>query len=104
MAVNSLSATLPAPAGWNAALTVVAGSAEVGDQTLRPGDTPVFESEGDQVTVSSAAGGQLLVMFGEPIGEPIAMGGGFVMNTAAEIDEAFADLRAGSFGELEPSR
>ena len=98
------SATLPAPSSWNAAVTVVDGSAEVGGSPLGPGDTPVFASDGDQVTVTSAEGGQLLVMFGAPIGEPIAMGGGFVMNTATEIDEAFADLRGGLFGELEASR
>lgn len=98
------SATLPVAAGWNAALTVVAGAATAGGHDLGPGDTPVFESDGDQVTVSSATGGDILVMFGEPIGEPIVMGGGFVMNTAAEIEQAFADVDAGAFGELTPSR
>lgn len=98
------SATLPAPSGCNAALTVVAGTAEVAGRSLGPGDTPVFDTDGDEVAVSSDGGGELLVMLGEPIGEPIAMGGGFVMNTAAEIDDAFADLRTGSFGTLEPSR
>ena len=97
-------ATLPVPAAWNAALTVVAGTAEVAGHSLRPGDTPVFGADGDEISVSSREGGELLVMLGEPIGEPIAVGGGFVMNTEAEIDQAFADLRAGSFGTLEPSR
>ena len=51
--------------------------------------------------ISSA---ELLVMGGEPIGEPIAMGGGFVMNTEAEIATAFADDDAGRMGVLAPSR
>lgn len=37
-------------------------------------------------------------MCGEPIGEPIAMGGGFVMNTRAEVEQAFADYRRGRMG------
>ena len=43
-------------------------------------------------------------MCGEPIGEPIAMGGGFVMNTPEEIDAAFVDERSGRMGQLTPSR
>ena len=43
-------------------------------------------------------------MCGDPIGEPIAMGGGFVMNTSEEIDTAFKDYRAGTMGQLAPSR
>jgi redox-sensitive bicupin YhaK (pirin superfamily) len=40
-------------------------------------------------------------MLGEPIGEPIAMGAGFVMNTPAEIDQAFADYRNGAMGSMD---
>ena len=43
-------------------------------------------------------------MAGEPIGEPIAMGGGFVMNTGQEITEAFDDYRNGLMGALAASR
>jgi CheY-like chemotaxis protein len=40
----------------------------------------------------------------EPLGEPIAMGGGFVMNTNAEIAEAFEDYESGAMGQLTSSR
>ena len=43
-------------------------------------------------------------MAGEPIGEPIAMGGGFVMNTKDEIRAAFNDFDKGRMGSLTPSR
>lgn len=98
------SATIPVPTGWTAALTAVAGALEIGHHSLGPGDTPVFNDDGDHITVSSAAGGQFLLMCGEPIGEPIAMGGGFVMNSADEIDAAFEDERTGRLGQLTATR
>ena len=97
--------TIPVPAGWNAGLCVVAGEVDLADHpTMGEGATPVFEGDGDGISVSSASGGQVLLMAGLPIGEPIAMGGGFVMNTEEEIHQAFDDYHSGRFGELAPSR
>lgn len=97
--------TIPVPPGWTAAFTVVDGRLVVGgSHRLKAGDTPVFEDDGDSMHVVSADGGEFLLMCGEPIGEPIAMGGGFVMNTDAEVEQAFADYRGGQMGTLESSR
>lgn len=97
-------AEIPVPRGWTTAFTVVAGTIRSAGQSLGPGDTPVFADDGDHIAVESPAGGQLLVMAGEPIGEPIATGGGFVMNTPDEIRQAFADYRGGRMGMLTASR
>jgi quercetin 2,3-dioxygenase len=43
------------------------------------------------------ASAAVVVYSGEPIGEPVTFGGSFVMNTEAEIADAF---RAGKFGEI----
>ncbi|HEX2785696.1 MAG TPA: pirin-like C-terminal cupin domain-containing protein, partial [Ilumatobacteraceae bacterium] len=40
------------------------------------------------------------VYSGRPIGQPVVMGGPFVMNTRTEIDQAFRDYRAGKFGAV----
>jgi len=98
-------ATIPIPEGWTAAFTVVAGRVDVEGQTdLGAGATPVFADDGSSIHVWSPSGGQVLLMCGEPLGEPIAMGGGFVMNSEADVALAFADYKSGRMGKLEASR
>jgi redox-sensitive bicupin YhaK (pirin superfamily) len=97
--------TIAVPTGWTAAVCVVAGEVAVGpDEPLPPGATVVFGDDGDSIHIGSPSGGEVLLMAGEPIGEPIAMGGGFVMNTRDEIEASFDDYRSGRMGALAPSR
>ena len=98
------SLTLPAPAGWTAAVCVVAGELDGAAEPLGPGATVVYADDGDAVELASVGGGEVLVMMGEPIGEPVVMGGGFVMTSDDDIEQAFADYRAGRMGTLAASR
>jgi redox-sensitive bicupin YhaK (pirin superfamily) len=57
-------------------------------------------SRGDFLTVQAgAAGAQLLLLRGEPLGEPVAQYGPFVMNTREELEQALRDYQSGRFGQ-----
>ncbi len=88
--------------GANAFVLVVEGDARVGssERRVRAGElawlTRDDEEDGSEVTI---AGGDLdsrvLLFAGRPLREPVALGGPFVMNTEAEIKQAYADYRGG---------
>ncbi|TMJ38576.1 MAG: pirin family protein, partial [Alphaproteobacteria bacterium] len=57
----------------------------------------VFDS-GDEVTVQAGEDGiRFLLVSGKPIEEPVAWYGPIVMNTQAELQQAFTDLNDGTF-------
>jgi hypothetical protein len=56
--------------------------------------------EGDAVEIEATTDTVLVFGHAEPINEPIVSGGPFVMNTAEEIQQAFADFRAGRLGAM----
>jgi quercetin 2,3-dioxygenase len=60
----------------------------------------VFTREGEGVMLEALTDAQLLWLSGEPIDEPIVGYGPFVMNTEAEIHQAFADFQGGRMGAL----
>jgi redox-sensitive bicupin YhaK (pirin superfamily) len=87
--------------GWTAALFVVKGEIIVnGEQGARSGDLVVFEREGDKVEIEAAPEATVFVMNAEPIDEPIAGYGPFVMNTQGEIRRAIEDYRAGRLAQI----
>ncbi len=54
--------------------------------------------QGDEVTVQAGEEGiRFLLVSGKPIREPVAWYGPIVMNSQAEIQQAVAELRNGSF-------
>lgn len=97
------SVTVPWNPRYNAIAYVLAGAGTVGEERrpVRMGQTTVFGS-GDTLTVAASDGPEPLEVFllgGEPIRQPIAMAGPFVMNTKAEVLQAFEDFQAGRFGQ-----
>jgi quercetin 2,3-dioxygenase len=90
------------PAHENAAFLVMKGELSLSDgEEVREGDLVVFRREGERIALAASSEAQLLVLGGEPIDEPIARYGPFVMNTELEIHQAMADLKAGKFGRLD---
>lgn len=90
------------PAHYNTALLVVEGSVKVNDTEVVPADHfLLFENVGESFVIEAVENAIVLVLSGEPINEPIAAHGPFVMNTRAEIAQAFDDFNKGRFGYLD---
>jgi redox-sensitive bicupin YhaK (pirin superfamily) len=70
------------------------------NQTAQAAELAVFGATGEQISIEAQQDATILVMSGEPIPEPIARYGPFVMNTQAELVEAMKDYQAGKMGHL----
>jgi len=86
-------------AGDNSFLFVIDGDAEVGEQGGNLGRRMLgILGEGDRITVKAGAdGARFLLVSAQPLNEPVARGGPFVMNTKEEITQAFDDYRHNRF-------
>jgi redox-sensitive bicupin YhaK (pirin superfamily) len=90
------------PTGYTTAVLAIEGSALInGSQKLSVNNLALLERDGETFTVEALEDGIFLVMSGEPIDEPIAQYGPFLMNTHAEIAQAIDDYQQGKFGYLE---
>ena len=87
--------------GYTAALLVMKGAINVnGDESANETELVVFEREGNEATIEAMSDATVFVMNAEPIDEPIAGHGPFVMNTPAQIAQAFVDFQNGKLGTI----
>jgi redox-sensitive bicupin YhaK (pirin superfamily) len=87
--------------GYTAALFVMKGRIVVNrDEPAHEGELVVFQRQGDEAVIEAGADAIVFVMNGQPIDEPIEGYGPFVMNTRQQIEQAFADMRAGRLGKI----
>lgn len=99
-AAADFSETLPST--HNAFLYVIAGTLRAHDADGRVvelvRDELAVLSHGDRLTVQAGdTAARFLLVAGRPLHEPVARGGPFVMNSQAEIRQAYADFEAGRF-------
>jgi quercetin 2,3-dioxygenase len=94
--------TLPVilPPGFNALAVVADGQVEAGGVRAGAGELMVFANDGARLELAAAQPSHVIVLAGQPLGEPIVQYGPFVMNTFDEIRQAFADVETGRFGPV----
>jgi redox-sensitive bicupin YhaK (pirin superfamily) len=92
---------LKVPDGFNVGLFVLSGLVSVeGSRPVTEAELAVFASTGQPVGITAEEDTTILVMAGEPIHEPVARYGPFVMNTKEELVQAVNDYQAGKMGHL----
>lgn len=91
------------PAHYNTLALVIEGTVKVNGDTTVPTDHMVlFGNVGQEFTIEAMEDQTVVfILSGEPLNEPIASYGPFVMNTQEEIREAFEDYNNGKFGTLD---
>jgi redox-sensitive bicupin YhaK (pirin superfamily) len=96
-------ATLKLPEGHNAAVVLLKGHVgiDASHEVRGEAQLALLSAAGEQVLLDAKQDSVLLVLSGEPIGEPVASYGPFVMNTQEELAQAVEDYRAGRMGHLQ---
>lgn len=87
------------PAGYNALAYILHGEVGLSSGFDYPGETLLyFKEDGDGFSLKAKEDSRLLILAGEPIDEPVASWGPYVMNTQTEIMEALRDYQMGKMG------
>jgi redox-sensitive bicupin YhaK (pirin superfamily) len=89
------------PNGHTAMLVVLSGSITINRrQPVHEAEMVLFEREGGSVAIDASENAIVLALTGQPINEPVAWHGPFVMNSEAQIERAMADFQSGRFGAI----
>jgi redox-sensitive bicupin YhaK (pirin superfamily) len=96
------------PAGYNALVYLISGSVQIGQEHKPAREGQMVQlGDGDTVRLAVAsdatAPADFLLLAGQPLNEPVARYGPFVMNTREEIEQAFRDYQSGRMGRIDPS-
>jgi redox-sensitive bicupin YhaK (pirin superfamily) len=89
------------PSTYNTGILIIEGAATINDKVAPADHFVLFKNDGEVISIETTEDAILLVLSGEPINEPIAQYGPFLMNTWEELEQAISDVSAGKFGVLE---
>ena len=83
----------------NSFIYLIEGEIKIGDKDHKKvkNSTLIILTRGEKLKVKAITKSKFLLLSGKPIGEPIARGGPFVMNTKEEIIKAVEDYQSGNF-------
>ena len=86
----------------NTGLLIIKGNVTINNSENAPTNHFVlFDNKGSEFTIRADDDAEILILSGEPIDEPIASYGPFVMNTNDEIRQTIDDFNSGKFGYLD---
>ena len=100
------------PAEDRAFAFVMSGTALIGGREVAEGQTAWSDPVGGATSTGTEPSAlklrtpdgdrrtRIMLFSGRPLGEPVVLGGSFVMNTPQQIEQAFHDFRTGRFGEI----
>jgi len=94
----------PVPRSQNALVYIIKGQARFAgvNDVVSEGKAALFAHDGEEIRFSNAGDtpADALLLAGEPLNEPVARYGPFVMNTREEIGRAVDDYRNGKMGRI----
>ncbi|MFN8672716.1 MAG: pirin family protein [Candidatus Sericytochromatia bacterium] len=92
---------LSIPKNYNTGILIIDGSVKVNNlDTVKLNHFALFQNNGTEILLEALEDCKILLLSGEPINEPIAPYGPFLMNTYEEINQAIYDFNNGDFGYL----
>ena len=95
------SLTIDLPENYTTGILMIEGQVTINETSTAHTDNFIlFKNDGEEIFIKAEADSILLVMSGEPIDEPIASYGPFLMNTQEELRQAIYDFQSGEFGYL----
>jgi redox-sensitive bicupin YhaK (pirin superfamily) len=95
---------LSLPENFTTLLFVLSGELLLASgEKVKNAEMAVFETEGSDLQFEATENTKVLLLNGKPLNEPIVGHGPFVMNTEAEIQQAFLDYKSGKMGHLHTS-
>ena len=91
---------IPLTIGSNTLVFQLSGMSSIEDQQIKKGNLGLLSRWGETFEIKFLEESKVMILNGEPLGEPVAAYGPFVMNTRQELMEAFRDFQAGKMGQL----
>lgn len=92
---------LTLPTGYNTGVFLLKGNIVLNrSHSVKGAELALFSTQGERVSIEAKEDATILALNGEPIDEPVAREGPFVMNIQEEIVQAVSDYRTGKMGHL----